>query len=111
MVNDQWRMPTLAEDLAAICLLVAQKGAEGIYNASGKDMMSIVELVQRVAEYYGLDASLINPISSVSLNQKARRPGKTGFILEKSFRELNYRPHSFEEGIKLMDEQMVSSGR
>lgn len=106
VVNDQWRMPTLAEDLADICLLAVEKEARGVYNASGKDMMSILELVERVADYYGLDKSLIKPISSESLNQAAKRPVRTGFILDKSIKELGYKPHSFEEGIKIMEKQL-----
>lgn len=106
VVDDQWRMPTLAEDLAEICLLAAEKGAKGVYNASGKDLMSIVELVQQVADYYHLDKTLINPISSASLNQTAKRPAKTGFILDKSIKELGYQPHSFLEGLKIMDAQL-----
>ena len=108
VVDDQWRMPTLAEDLAEICLLAAEKGAKGIFNASGKDMMSIVELVQHVADYYQLDKSLINPISTASLNQTAKRPKRTGFILDKSIKELGYQPHSFTEGIAMMDKQIKS---
>jgi dTDP-4-dehydrorhamnose reductase len=106
VVDDQWRMPTLAEDLAEICLLAAQKGAQGIFNASGKDLMSIVELVQYVADFYHLDKTLINPISSTSLNQKAKRPVKTGFVLDKSINELGYQPHSFIEGLKIMNMQL-----
>ena len=108
VVDDQWRMPTLAEDLAEICLLAAEKGAQGIFNASGKDLMSIVELVQHVADYYQLDKSLINPISTASLNQTAKRPKRTGFILDKSIKELGYQPHSFTEGIAMMDGQIAS---
>lgn len=110
VVDDQWRMPTLAEDLAEICLLAAEKGAQGIFNASGKDMLSIVELVEHVADYYQLDKSLINPISSASLNQTAKRPKRTGFILNKSIKELGYQPHSFNEGIAMMDKQMKKAG-
>lgn len=106
VVDDQWRMPTLAEDLAEICLLAAAKGAQGIYNASGKDMMSIVELVEQVADFYELDKSLIQRISSASLNQTAKRPVRTGFILDKSIKELGYQPHSFLEGLKIMDQQI-----
>lgn len=106
IVNDQWRMPTLAEDLAEICLLAVSKRAKGVYNASGKDMMSIIELVEQVADFYGLDKSLINPISSASLNQAAKRPVKTGFILDKSIKELGYVPHSFIEGMKIMEAQV-----
>jgi len=109
IVNDQWRMPTLAEDLAEGCWLIAQKGATGIYNLSGKDFMSIIELVNRVADFYGYDKSIISPVSSSTLNQTAKRPPKTGFILDKSIRELGYAPHSFEEGLKIVDEQLKAN--
>jgi dTDP-4-dehydrorhamnose reductase len=102
VVNDQWRMPTLAEDLAEACLLAAEKGATGIFNVSGKDMMSILELVEKVEDFWGFNKSLINPISSESLNQAARRPRKTGFILDKAIRELGYQPHSFQEGMEIV---------
>ncbi len=73
VVNDQWRTPTLAEDLADCCLLAVEHDAQGVYNASGKDMMSIAELVGRVADYWKLDKSLLTEVSSESLNQDARR--------------------------------------
>ena len=106
VVFDQWRMPTLAEDLAECCLLVVKYNAQGIYNASGKDMMSIVELVEEVADFWGLNKSLINPISSDSLNQTAKRPKRTGFVLDKTIRELHYNPHSFKEGLAIVDKQL-----
>jgi dTDP-4-dehydrorhamnose reductase len=106
VVNDQWRMPTLAEDLADICLLATEKEAQGVFNASGKDMLSIIEMVEQVADFYQLDKTLINPISSSSLNQAAKRPVKTGFILDKAINELGYNPHSFYEGMKIMQAQV-----
>lgn len=106
VVNDQWRMPTLAEDLAEACLLAVEKNAKGIYHVSGKDYMSIADLVRKVADYWALDQSIISEVSSVGLNQTARRPMKTGFVLDKAINDLDYRPHSFEEGLKIMVEQM-----
>ena len=106
VVDDQWRMPTLAEDLADCCLLAVAKNAKGVYNVSGKDMMRIVELVYRVADFWGLDKSVITEISSASLNQTAKRPVRTGFILDKAINELGYQPHSFEEGLALLDQQL-----
>jgi len=108
VVNDQWRMPTLAEDLADCCLLAVEKDAFGVYNASGKDMMSIAELVGKVADYWHLDKSLIKEISAETLNQTAKRPVRTGFILDKTIRELGYNPHSFEEGLQILDQQLAN---
>ena len=108
VVNDQWRMPTLAEDLAACCLLAVKKNASGVFNVYGKDLMSILEIVERVADHYRLNKSLIKAISAESLNQAAKRPKKTGFILDKAIVELGYSPHSFEEGMTFMDKQLKS---
>ena len=107
VVNDQWRMPTLAEDLAEACILAVEKNAEGIYHISGKDYMSIADLVRKVADYWSLDKSFLNEISSASLNQTAKRPVKTGFILDKAIKDLGYNPHSFEEGLRILEQQMV----
>lgn len=111
VVDDQFRSPTLAEDLAEGCILIALKEAQGIYNISGKDTMSILELVHRVADHYGLDKSLVNPIKSNTLNQAAKRPPRTGFILDKAKKELGYNPHSFEEGMSILDEQLAKMGK
>ncbi|MBO9674234.1 MAG: SDR family oxidoreductase [Sphingobacteriaceae bacterium] len=106
VVNDQWRMPTLAEDLAEACLLVIEKEAKGIYHISGKDYMSIADLVRKVAEYWGLDDSCINEVSSASLKQPAKRPVRTGFVLDKAIKDLGYNPHAFEEGLLVLEQQM-----
>jgi len=106
VVVDQFRMPTLAEDLAQGCLLAAEKNANGIFNISGKEYMSIVELVERVADHYGLSKEIINPINSETLNQPAKRPPRTKLTLEKSRDILAYNPHSFEEGLDILDAQL-----
>lgn len=106
IVNDQYRSPVLAEDLAIGCLEIAKRKAQGIFHLSGKDIMSIVELVRRVAKYYQLDDSFIEEISSAELNQAAKRPPRTGFILKKANKVLDYHPRSFEEGIAFLDTQL-----
>jgi len=110
VVNDQWRMPTLADDLADSCLLAVEKAATGYFNISGKDMMSVSELVFRVADFWGLDQSLITEVSSASLNESAKRPVRTGFIIDKAVKELGYAPRSFEEGLVLVDRQLKERG-
>ena len=106
IIDDQFRAPTLAEDLADACILAATKKAYGIFNASGKDIMSIYEIVERIAKHYRNTTKNLNKISTATLNQKAGRPPKTGFILDKAINELGYNPHSFEECLTIIDEQL-----
>jgi dTDP-4-dehydrorhamnose reductase len=106
IVTDQFRTPTLAEDLADGCILIAEKEATGIFNIGGKDYMSIYELACRVADFFGLDKSLIQPSKSTDIQQPAKRPPMTGLDITKAQRVLGYQPHSFEEGLKLIQEQL-----
>ncbi|MBK9417813.1 MAG: SDR family oxidoreductase [Flavobacteriales bacterium] len=106
VVDDQWRMPTLAEDLADGCIRIAKRGATGIFNLSGPDGMSILELVQRVGAFFHLDTSVMTPVKSDSLGQPAKRPPRTGFVLDKARRELGYSPRGFEEGLAVLKKQL-----
>ncbi len=110
VVDDQFRSPTLAEDLAQGCILTAFKGATGVYNISGKDTMSILELVYAVADFWKLNKSIVNPIKSNTLNQAAKRPPRTGFVLTKATTQLGYTPHSFTEGLAVLDKQLSELG-
>ena len=106
VVNDQWRTPTLAEDLAMGCYLAAKKRAKGIYNISGKDFLSPYDIAIKTAGFFGLDTRLINATDSTKFVQPAKRPLITGFIIDKARKELGYEPHSFEEGLAILAHQL-----
>ena len=106
IVNDQYRTPTLVEDLAAACLLVAKKEAFGVYNIAGKDFLSILEFVKVIADFWGLETDTVKEISSDSLDLRASRPLVTGLDISKAVGELGYRPHSISEGLTLVDQQL-----
>jgi len=106
VVKDQYRSPTLAEDLAKGCISIIDKSAYGLYHLSGPKTYSILDLVYQVADFYNLDKSLINPVSSASLKQPAKRPLVTGFDIGKAKRDLDYNPVDFIEGIKIMHQQI-----
>jgi dTDP-4-dehydrorhamnose reductase len=107
VVNDQWRTPTLAEDLAMGCYLAAKKKAKGIFNISGKDYLSAYDIAIQTAEFFKLDKSLIKETDSNKFTQPARRPLRTGFIIDKARKELGYEPRSFEEGLGVIASQLV----
>jgi dTDP-4-dehydrorhamnose reductase len=77
-----------------------------VYNASGKDIMSIYQIVEQIAKHYNYSTENMNRISTVTLNQTAGRPPKTGFILDKANKELGYHPHSFKECLTIIDKQL-----
>lgn len=106
VVSDQYRSPTLAEDLADACIQSALREALGIYHVSGKDFMSILELVETTADFFGLDRTLIRSVDSKTLKQAAVRPAKTGFVLDRAMRDLDYQPHSFKEGLGIIKAQL-----
>lgn len=106
VVTDQFRTPTLAEDLAIGCWLIAQKEAEGIFNISGSDFLTPYEMAIKTANFHGLPTDLIKQADSSTFSQPAKRPPRTGFILDKAIRELGYQPRTFDEGIALMSKQI-----
>jgi dTDP-4-dehydrorhamnose reductase len=106
VVTDQWRTPTLAEDLAKGCTLIAEQEAEGIFNISGKDFLTPYEMAIMTADYFKLDKSLIAQADSTTFSQPAKRPPRTGFDLTKSQKVLGYQPVSFMKGIEVLAGQM-----
>ncbi len=108
VVNDQWRTPTLAEDLAMGCYLAAIKKATGIFHISGERMMTPYDIAIETADFFGLNKTLVKQTDSSKFKQTAARPLKTGFIIDKAKRELGYYPRSFTEGLKLLSSQMLS---
>lgn len=109
VVDDQFRCPTLSEDLAEGCVLAALQDKTGIFHISGKDFMSIIGLVRAVADFWQLDKNLIQPSKTATLGQAAERPLKTGFVLDKAIKELGYKPHSFVEGLAVVDKQLKAN--
>lgn len=107
VVDDQFRSPTLAEDLAMGCFLIIQKEAQGIYNISGKEVITPYEMANKTADYFKLDKSLITLTDSTKFTQTAKRPPRTGLIITKAEKDLGYKPHTFEEGIGVLASQIA----
>jgi dTDP-4-dehydrorhamnose reductase len=106
VVNDQWRTPTLAEDLAMGSYLVAKKKAKGVYNISGDEMLTPYDIAIRTADFFKLNKALIKSADSSTFKQPAQRPPKTGFIITKARKELGFAPHSFDEGLSILSQQL-----
>ncbi|MBL7812004.1 MAG: SDR family oxidoreductase [Bacteroidetes bacterium] len=105
VVDDQFRTPTLAEDLAMGCYLAQSKNAQGIYNICGPDYMGIHEFVNKVAAHFHFTTHNLQFVKSRDLNQPAMRPPITGLDISKAQKELGYNPHTFTEGLDIVARQ------
>jgi len=100
VVDDQIRTPTYVEDLAKGIVSIIEKKATGIFHLSGKDVLTPYQMAIKTAEHLKLDSSVIKKVTAASFSQPAKRPLKTGFIIDKARNELGYEPVSFEAGLK-----------
>jgi dTDP-4-dehydrorhamnose reductase len=102
LVNDQFRAPTWADDLAYGCVEIVLRGQKGIFHLSGPTTYAIDDLVKRIAAHLKIDNPQIESISSNTLNQPAKRPPRTGFDLSKARALIGYEPKTLEETLHLL---------
>ena len=100
VVSDQFRSPTWVEDIArAIESLLSDK-YQGIYHICGGETMSVADIAYRVAKHFGLDTSLIQPVTTDEMNEVTPRPLFSPMNTEKALKEFGYQPSRLEEGFK-----------
>ena len=100
VVDDQLRTPTYVGDLAKGIVSIIDKKATGVFHLSGKDILTPYQIAIKTAKHLKLDSSVIKKVTAASFNQPAKRPLKTGFVIDKAKKELGYEPVSFEEGLR-----------
>jgi dTDP-4-dehydrorhamnose reductase len=102
IVDDQFRAPTWADDLAWACVRICELDQTGIFHIAGPETLSIYQIVERVAAYYQLSMLQVSKLSSSTLKQPAKRPPHTGFILDKARVVLGYEPLTLEQTFALL---------
>ncbi len=83
VVDDQTGNTTLASNLARICRALGENARPGLYHAAGAGMLSRFEFARAVARTFGFPENLISPCKTSDISQKAPRPLRSGFILDK----------------------------
>jgi dTDP-4-dehydrorhamnose reductase len=102
VVDDQVRTPTFIPDLVEGIYLIAEKGAEGIFHISGKDIMTPYQMALEIADFLNLDKNLLKAVNASTFTQIGKRPQKTGFKIEKAIEELGYHPTSFKNALSMI---------
>ena len=97
IVDDQFRAPTWAPDLAWACLRICELNETGIFHIAGPETLSIYQIVERIAAFYGHSMKQVSKLSTTTLKQPAKRPPVTGFILDKAHQTLGFQPQTLEQ--------------
>jgi len=72
--TDQLATPTYNEDLARATLALLAAGATGLFHAAGPTMLSRIDFARLACDILSLDPSLLIPLTTPELHQRAARP-------------------------------------
>ena len=103
---DQVGNPTLASNLAACTIELAQKGKVGIYHLAGRTIMPRSDFARLVCRKFHLEDRLIQAVPSEELHQKAKRPKKLGLKTEKASRELTTELLTADAAVDIFQERL-----
>jgi len=109
VVTDQISNPTLTDDIALAIIKIIKKKREGTYNIAGADWISRFDFAKTIAKVFHLDSSLINPILTESLGQKAKRPLKGGLLTLKAQTDLQMNFATTEAGLSTLRHHKLKS--
>jgi dTDP-4-dehydrorhamnose reductase len=112
VVADQIGSPTLADNLAAMVLSLAEGGARGVYNTVGATRLDRYTFARLAAETFELDPDLIAPVTTAELHQPAQRPLRAGLSVARFQRDFPaVRVLGAREGLEVLRSQLSAAGR
>ena len=98
--TDVWTSMLYTFDLAALLIKAIEKDLKGVYNFGTSDSMTKYQFAVSLALEFGLNASLIEPVSIDQFNFKAMRSKNLGMNMSKLSLNLDGYGPSLQESIK-----------
>ena len=81
--EDQISTPTYNQDLVRAAFHLVSVRASGVFHVCGPELLSRIDFARAVSEQLGLDPSLLQPVPTSELSQRAPRPLCAGLRTEK----------------------------
>lgn len=106
IVTDQWNTPTLNTNLAKMTLEVVERRLTGIYHLCGATRVSRLEFATLIANAFGLDAGLIDPVLSSQFTWPAKRPMDSSLDTSKAQKTLQSKPLVMAEALKQLKSEL-----
>jgi dTDP-4-dehydrorhamnose reductase len=106
LVDDVWENPLYNRQCGRALWAMLEKRPAGVFHLAGGTRLNRHELGLKVAEAFGLDASLIGRVDSSAFPAIAPRPKDTTFDTGRMQRDLGVRALTIEEGLADMKATM-----
>lgn len=100
--SDQITTPTFNLDLAEAAVLLAERGASGIFHAAGPQRMSRFDFAVEACNVFGFDSQKIIPVKTSDLGLKAARPLEAGLDSNKLYEDHDMNLRAPAEGLPKM---------
>ncbi len=105
--DDQVGNPTLASELAAVSVLLAQSDRDGVFNVAGTGRVSRYQFACDAAYIFGLNQNLIVPVKTDSLAQAAKIPLNAGLIMDKVLDIHQGRISDYKAGLSILQRKLA----
>ncbi|HLT31307.1 MAG TPA: dTDP-4-dehydrorhamnose reductase [Myxococcaceae bacterium] len=96
LFEDQWVSASLADNVAAMLIELAERKLGGIWHVAGADVLDRYTFGRRLCEVFGFDPKLVLPSTLAAANLAGPRPSKSGLSVVKAQRELKTQPLGIE---------------
>ena len=106
IVTDQFVTPTLNTSLARMLLELGDRRLTGVFHTAGATRVSRFDFSRMLADEFGLDSDLINPITMDDIEWAARRPRDSSLNTDRVREILKEKPSTIEQALRLLKEEI-----
>jgi dTDP-4-dehydrorhamnose reductase len=106
IVDDQFGMPTMVDDLGLALIRIVDRERTGVYNVCGSEYLNRYEFALKLADVFEYDSGIIIPIKTSELQQAAARPMNSSFVLLKAETELGLKTLNVTDGLYMLKSQL-----
>jgi dTDP-4-dehydrorhamnose reductase len=110
IVTDQWNTPTLNTNLAEMTLEAVECRLTGIYHLCGATRVSRYEFAEQIADVFGLNKALIDPVFSAQFSWPAKRPTDSSLDTSKAQGVLKNKPLALPEALERLKSELSDKG-
>lgn len=104
---DQIGSPTYADNMVQVVKELVKLDKIGVYHVAGSDLMNRYAFAKNVADIFELDESLLIPVTTDELGQKAKRPLKAGMKITNVQKDVSIHLMGVKEGLEEMKKNQM----